>query len=348
MFQTIFEKFSGFLDQRFIISVWIPCLFFWAGLFFLVAGWFGISVLLGWWQQQPVELQVSLIVLLLAWITFFARLLLNLLSSLVRIYEGYWKRLLYLERLPFFRDFTNRRKRHYAEKITRLKAAGRDQEIYVRFPPATRLEEVMPTRIGNILKNGEVYPKQRYGIDAVLIWPRLYSVLPESMVRNFGSAAAELELMLTISALGLAFAFVGGIIAMVLLPWYIVGACILSGAFIAWLGYEGALRSALSYNDLIKTAFDLHRGTLIKTIGWFPASSYDKERSQWESISKLWYHGPPPTQEDARPLGYEPEKKATEQTKEDQFVYLWLKNKGEAFEGGGLLTSVPKEEKTEK
>lgn len=347
MFQTIFEKFSGFLDQRFIVSVWIPCLFFWVALLGLVAGWVGASVMLGWWKQQPVELQVLLIVLLLAWITFFARLLLNVLGSLVRIYEGYWKRLKFIERLPLFGNFTNRRKRYYAEKIAGLKAAGGDQEIYLRFPPATRLEKVMPTRMGNILKNGELYPQLRYGMDAVLIWPRLYSVLPESIVRNFGSAAAELELMLVISALGVTFACAGGIIAMVLLPWYIVPACILSGAVVAWLGYEGAVRSALSYNHLIKAAFDLHRGTLLKTIGWFPASSHDKETIQWDSISKLWYQGPPPTLQHARPLGYEPEKAETKETEVDRLGYLWLKSKGEGFEGACLLTSKPKQEKPE-
>lgn len=348
MFQTVFEKFSGFLDQRFILSVWIPCLFFWVALLCLVAGWVSPSVILGWWQQQPVELQVLMVVLLVAWITFFARLLLNVLGSLVRIYEGYWNRLLYIERLPFFGDFTKRRKRYYADKIAGLKAAGSDQEIYLRFPPATRLEEVMPTRMGNILKNGEIYPRQRYGMDAVLIWPRLYSVLPESIVRNFGSAAAELELMLVISALGMTFAFVGGVIAMVLLSWYVVPACILCGALVAWLGYEGALRSALSYNHLIKAAFDLHRGTLLKTIGWFPASSYDKEKTQWDSISKLWYQGPPPTPEEARPLGYEAEKTGTEESGKDRFGYLWLESSGDGFEGGCLLASMPRQEEPEK
>jgi hypothetical protein len=344
MFQTIFEKFSGFLDQRFIVSVWIPSLFFWVALLCLIAGWAGSSVMFGWWKEQPFELQILITVLLLAWITFFARLLLNLLGSLVRIYEGYWKRLLYIERLPFFDSFTKGRKRYYAEKIAGLKAAGSDQEIYLRFPPATRLDEVMPTRMGNILKNGEIYPQLRYGMDAVLIWPRLYSVLPESIVRNFGSAAAELELMLVISALGATFACVGGTIAMVLLPWYIPPACILCGALVAWLGYEGAVRSALSYNHLIKAAFDLHRGTLLKTIGWFPASSYDKEKSQWNTIAKLWYQGPPPTPEEACPLGYEAEKTETE---DDTFGYLWLKSSRKEFEAC-LITSMPKEEKPKK
>src|SRR6185503_2785369 len=209
MFQTVFEKFSSFLDNRFILSVWVPCLFFWLALLCLIVLWAGSSVALGWWQLQPVELQLTLVVLLLAWITLFARLLLSTLDSIILVYEGYW----YTERLSFLRDFKERRQRYYIKKIASLKATGENLEINLKFPPATRTEEVMPTRFGNLLKNAEMYPKLRYGIDAVVIWPRLYSVLPDNMVKNFGAAATEMELMLIISVLGAAFAGLGGIIA---------------------------------------------------------------------------------------------------------------------------------------
>jgi len=345
MFQTIFEKFSGFLDQRFILSVWIPSLFFWAALLGLALGWAGPSVMLAWWKQYPTELQVALAVLLFAWITFFARLLLSVLGSLTRIYEGYWNHLLLIEKLPLLGDFGNRRRRYYACKIASLKKGKENAEIYQRFPPVTRLDAVMPTRMGNILKNGELYPKLLYGMNAVLVWPRLYSVLPDAMVTNFGSAAAELELMLVISVLGAAFACVGGLMAVALLPCWVAPACILGGALVAWLGYEGAVRSALSYNMLVKAAFDLHRGTLLKTIGWFPATSYAKEKAQWGRISQLWFQNPPPTSAHALPLGYEQEKhEEPAKAAEDSVGYLWIKNGGEELRGGCLITTIPKSE----
>jgi hypothetical protein len=287
MFQTIFEKFSGLLDQRFVLSVWIPSLFFWTALLGLVMGWAGPSVMLAWWTQQPVEMQVALVLLLFAWITFFARLLLSVLGSLVRIYEGYWKNPLLVRDLPVVGNFKKRRQRHYAAKIVSLNQNKEAAEIYKRFPPVTRLDEVMPTRMGNILKNGELYPKIIYDMNAVLIWPRLYSVLPETFVANFGSAASELELMLVISALGAAFGLAGGLIAVALLPWWVAPVCILSGALVAWLGYEGAVRSALSYNMLVKAAFDLHRGTLLKTIGWLPATSRTKKKKHSGKKSRV-------------------------------------------------------------
>lgn len=339
MFQTVFEKITGFLDQRFILTVWIPSLFFWVALLCLLAGWAKPSMLLKWWQREPLEWQLGMIVLLLAWITLFARVLLSVLDSLFRVYEGYWKR------LPFLSSFKKRRQRYYAEKIRDLKNSGNDAEILSHFPPTAKLDEVMPTRMGNILKNSEIYPELRYGMNAVLMWPRLYNVLPDGMTKNFAAAATELEFMLVISTLGVAFAFAGGIIATTLLPWYVVPICFLGSLLVAWLGYEGALRSASSYNLLVKAAFDLHRGTLLKTIGWLPATSYHKEKAQWQRISQLWLHGPIPTVEGALPLGYEPEK--TAQT-EEKFGYVWLKNGAEVIEGTCLLTANSTPEKLEK
>jgi hypothetical protein len=343
MFETVFEKFSGILDQRFILSVWVPCLFFWLALWCLVVGWAGPSVVLGWWQLQPTELQLALVVLLLAWITFFARLLLSALDSIIRIYEGYWN----VERVRFLRNFKERRRQYYIKKIAELKLAGKNLEIQLRFPPATRPEAAMPTRLGNLLKNAEMYPNLRYGIDAVVIWPRLYNVLPDNVVKNFGAAATELELMLVISVLGAAFVLFGGFLAALLLPLYAVPVCTFGGALVAWMGYQGALRSALPYNRLIKAAFDIHRGTLLKTIGWTPADSYDKEKIQWDSISKLWHHGAPPGGPWKGAYGYKAEKAQAGATQEDSFGYLWIKNTGEAVEGACLLGPVSGPEKAE-
>jgi hypothetical protein len=300
MLSTFFEKLSGYLDQRFAVTLWLPSLFFWVALLSLICIWFSPSTALIWWKQQPSELQVLLVLLALAWITFFARLLAVYLGGLIRFYEGYW------ENIPVLRTWGVKRKRHYQNELERLAGQGAEgyRQIALRFPPRTRLDQVMPTRLGNLLRSAEIYPHVRYQIDGVVVWPRLYGVLPERLTQNVGAAKAEMDMMIIVSFLGVAFAFLGGGIAMMFLPWYCPPLCAFVGWGAAWIGYRGALRSALPYTQLLKAAFDLHRGTLLKTIGWTEPTSYGEERKRWLQICNLWYRGAPAGAAGARELGY--------------------------------------------
>src|SRR5262249_286447 len=98
--------------------------------------------------------------------------------------------------------------------------------------------------------------------------------------------------------------FRGGGLAMRFLPWYYPPLCTFVGWGVAWIGYRGALRSAIPYTQLIKAAFDLHRGTLLKTIGWTEPTSYGEERKRWPQICQLWHRGAPAGAVGARELGY--------------------------------------------
>jgi hypothetical protein len=311
MFSTFFEKLSGYLDQRFVITLWLPSLLFWVALLSLVLVWFDPSNALLWWQQQPRVMQVLLILLTLTWITFCARVLAAYLGSLIRFYEGYW------EHIPGLRQWGVQGKQHYQNELARLAGQGEEgyRQIAMGFPPSSRPEQVMPTRLGNLLKNVELYPNVRYQIDGVVVWPRLYSVLPERLVQILGAAKAEMDMMMVVSFLSMAFAFLGGVLAMVLLPWYYPPLCALIGGGGAWIGYRGALRSALPYAQLTKAAFDVYRGTLLKTMGWLEPTSYAEERQRWLHISQLWYRGAPGSAAGAHALGYPPGKQ-TEPGKE--------------------------------
>lgn len=43
-----------------------------------------------------------------------------------------------------------------------------------------KLSWIMPTRLGNVLRSGEFYPKNKYGFDGILIWPRLVHLFPKT------------------------------------------------------------------------------------------------------------------------------------------------------------------------
>lgn len=78
-----------------------------------------------------------------------------------------------------------------------------DHEIFHYYPP--HRSDVMPTKLGNVLKAAEMYAQERYHLDAVLIWPRLQSALPKEFADPLQDAKTSLDLMVTLSAFTLLF-----------------------------------------------------------------------------------------------------------------------------------------------
>jgi hypothetical protein len=289
----------GLLDRRFIMTAWLPSLLYWGGLGALVITGIGWPRATGWWLHQPAEFRVVLLVLALAWITFSGYLLAALLPLVIRMGEGYWPG------YPPWPWLTRRRLRKHAQRQASMLADDRAfARLYSDYP--LRTSRVMPTRLGNILRAAEDHAVERYDLNSVIVWPRLYVLLPDQFVAAVAAAKTPLDLMSAIGALAAAFAVTGTVIAAVLLPWYAALACFAGAALIGWLGYLGAVHAARPYAQLIKAAFDVHRGLLLDAMQWTRPHSYDAEREQWKQISHLWYQGSPDLPDGAGLLGYPP------------------------------------------
>jgi hypothetical protein len=57
----------------------------------------------------------------------------------------------------------------------------------------------MPTALGNVLKSAELYPWQRYRLDAVVIWSRLQPLLPTEFADLLQQAKTSLDILLTLA-----------------------------------------------------------------------------------------------------------------------------------------------------
>jgi hypothetical protein len=285
----------GLLDRRFVLSVWLPAMLLWGGLGALVVTGLGWPAAVHWWLRQPGQFQAVLLVVALAGITFWAYLVAALVPAFIRVGEGYWPR--WLSKLARWR-----RRKHLARQATLKKDAAAFARWHADYP--LRASSVMPTRLGNVLRAAEDHALDRYGINAIVVWPRLYLLLPDSFTAAMAAAKTPLDLMAVIGALAVAFTVAGTTIAGVMLSWYVALACAAGGLLVTGLAYEGALQAARPYAQLIRAGFDVHRGLLLDAIGLRRPRTYSEELGQWKQLSHLWLQSVPAGVAGASRLGY--------------------------------------------
>jgi hypothetical protein len=285
----------GLLDRRFLLSAWLPAMLLWGGLGALVVTGTGWLAAVHWWLRQPGQFQGVLLVAALAWVTFWSYLVAALTPAFIRIGEGYWPGC--LARLA-----DSGRTRHQGRQAT----LGKDVAAFARWHAdyPLRAADVMPTRLGNILRAAEDHALDRYGINAIVVWPRLYVLLPDRFTIVLAAAKTPIDLMAVIGTLAAAFTVAGTTIAAIMLPWFVALACFVGGLLVVRLAYEGAVQAARPYAELVRAGFDVHRGLLLDAMDMRRPRSYGEERGQWRQLSHLWLQGAPEGAAGASLLGY--------------------------------------------
>ena len=132
-----------------------------------------------------------------------------------------------------------------------------------------RDHEVLPTRVGNILRSAETRPYHHYGLEAVVIWPRLWLVLPELARQELSAARASLDAAAAAVIWGLGF------IAFTPLAWWAapVGLAVAASAVAWWVPNRAGV-----FADLVEGAYDLYRGALYQQLRWpLPANPADEQ-----------------------------------------------------------------------
>lgn len=237
----------------------------------------GVSSMAATWTAQGVELKTLQVVLFFAVIAFIAILLNSTSIALLRFFEGYWPR-----------PFSTFGKHWHRLRLQRL---DDDQQLYFRYPPKSRLDEVMPTRLGNIFKSAEMYPALRYGMDGVLFWPRLYAVLPDRVATGLGEARSMLERLLALSWLSGLFAIgTSTYLVVVRGPSALYLGCLLGGSLVAHTCYLAAVHAADGYAEQVRAAFDVYRRELAAKLD---GESVALDRPQWKGLGQFWFRGIP-------------------------------------------------------
>jgi hypothetical protein len=287
MLDGALDKVVGYLDRRLVVVALLPSLVFWSALLWLVVASVGWPAASDWWGRLAPEARVLVGVGAASWIGFFASGLSIQIGRLTRLYEGYWGRCGPGRWLAAVGVWLQRRRHDRLDP-----ADDHDFEVRYRNYPRRR-QDLLPTRLGNILRAAELYPADegRYGMDAVFFWPRLYVVLPESMRTVLQEAQAALDLMLVTSSLGLAFtAAAAGFLAATRtghwLPWV---TAVGGGALVAIGAYRSAVQAAITFAEQVRTAFDMYRGALLTQLGYSAPGSREEEESLWRNLGQQLY-----------------------------------------------------------
>jgi hypothetical protein len=285
VFGSIFDKATGFLDKRFVLNLLLPSLAFWGGLAILAvqgAGWNAAS---GWWTARSGLEQVLVVGSAVTGLVFFAFVVAGQVTSLTRLWEGYWP------------GGTGSwlASRRIARHTARWERLDTNQDVdYMRrfygFP--VRKADVLPTRLGNVLRAAEDYSgdDERYGMDAVFYWPRLYLVLPadtRTLVEDYRSGLDRMVLAATLAALyPLASLAVLVIAHTSLLAWVISAA---GALLVATAAYQAAVGAAVAFGDVVRSCFDLYRLSLLQQLGLARPASLEDERQLWGTLKQQLY-----------------------------------------------------------
>ena len=188
---------------------------------------------------------------------------------LVRVLEGYWEQIPGLSRLRFVGIEVNRRRR------ARLLRTRADAALLVTRLYPDKTADLLPTRLGNVLRAAERRAGQRHGFaHPIEMLPRIYPYLSPTLSAALNDARDELDttcrmcvvLWLLAATTGVTFLADGAATKT-------HGVILAAPAALALLGnlsYRGAVQSGQAYGKFLFYAFDLHRRDLIRALGYQP------------------------------------------------------------------------------
>jgi hypothetical protein len=229
-----------------------------------------------------------------------AVVLIALNRSIVRFLEGYgaYNPLIVLK---------GRKLKHFTEKIAPIYAEAKrldemrktnpqEQPTIIDFPRnlervvksfPDREEHILATTFGNTMRAFEVYSRVVYNMEAIALWPRLYSVIPKGSQDQVSDSRAMIDFnanILILSCVSIIFAILDFVrryerdtysLIMLAIP--------LITVIYSWMALP---QSAQQWGEVIKSNFDLHRVQLAKALGLTVPDTLEGERTMWGEVSR--------------------------------------------------------------
>ncbi len=305
MFSAVLGELTGLLGNRFKLNAFFPalvaCLL---GLLLGLTATIGLDEGVRWWAELSGLVQVATVVLAVAVVYTVAAFLDSQSLLIVRVYEGY------VGPLKWWgadgREWHEDRYARLFESADELDVALTEYALPVPVPLSPPEDEVeryrawkidarqrqvanrLPTRLGNVLRSGEQYANERYGTDALIVWPRLLPLVPEGEAMSLSSSRASMEQLLILSFIVSVFATAGGIVYAFQphsIGWSFL--CLVGGWAFAGLLYRAAVDRAVAYSLQLKAIFDTHRLKVLDALAVPRPRNRVEEKRRWSDVTEL-------------------------------------------------------------
>ena len=227
--------------------------------------------------------------------------------SIVQFFEGYWgirsisqdiryRRIVYYQRLcrklnrdvSYAKEKLDAREKDDLTMRAPVRSKGDEADRVRRMFPAD-LNEVMPTRLGNVLRRAESQAGSQYGIDALQAVPHLLLIAPANHVDYVNDQRSQLDL-----AVRMTFISVVAVATSIIFLWpdgaWVLIALIPYG--LAYFSYRGSVVAAGHYGYALETLINLNRFALYQQLHVKLPASTKKEQEMNAALSNLLGHKP--------------------------------------------------------
>lgn len=305
---TLFEAGLGsaerLLGPRFLIAVLLPVLLATgtSALVGLAAAGHTLADFLRAWQDYSASAQLIAGVWIALGVVGAAYVLAFFQLPLLRVLEGYWPQRGVLGALRRRRTERHRRKaaaawdrvRTLRDKAEQADSSALAARLLAAYPPPPRLARgCLPTALGNRLRAAEYYPLERYGVDAVVLWPRLRPLLPPEASDRLIAARTALDSTISLLALSIAFGTVWPVVLLIMGGHEALAALCLLAWPVAWAAHAAALQAAVAFGQEVRVIFDLHRHLLLRHLNLDVPCDAAAERRLWDDLAQFYLRNAP-------------------------------------------------------
>lgn len=227
--------------------------------------------------------------------------------SIVQFFEGYWgkrsisqdiryRRIVYYQRLcrklnrdvSYAKEKLDAREKDDLTMRAPIRSKGDEADRVRRMFPAD-LNEVMPTRLGNVLRRAESQAGSQYGIVALQAVPHLLLIAPANHVNYVNDQRSQLDL-----AVRMTFISVVAVATSIIFLWpdgaWVLIALIPYG--LAYFSYRGSVVAAGHYGYALETLINLNRFALYQQLHVKLPASTEKEQEMNAALRNLLGYKP--------------------------------------------------------